>query len=798
MAEIQRRPSLMLDDEEDLSHERRSRLPSQVSDAPLDDTDMIALNTTFDRQIIQGQPMHLEFNGHTNPIHQEVGASQLKNHCHLEKGGCLTIFDIIGEKRAYYLKSSAQDALSNPKNDTNSWFLYPRPLPKFWKFEKDKRFQDTQKETPDNKEADHKGYFATRATHTDVYNQPGPTDRLNLKYTGKFFELENYAEEFQNVVGIRNTTSLSYQDVIAKISPIAEFSKDFQWVLSYLVSEELNSLATKRIEYLLNRFDLFQQLEGRTENRENRLVPHRDFYNVRKVDQNFLLSGCVSQRQLNEFIWEKLNLEPERIVYKDYSGKEFKLRQIFCNGADAKSNEDASIGLKAVDDLFLEWYQTVYLPGIHIMGRCSTATGKDQTFLMIAKTFLEFDNYMNGEYFAELVVRYVIQSFEKSKYQLAQLSVDFQFSEDWWFKFSNWITKWKLVSYNIRWNVRFGRSYTKLYASGIVKSFQDYLDYIFCPLFSAKAKNDMKLQYFLSTVCCFDLSATEGDDYVWKTFMDPQLTAPVDWSATRDNPPIAYYMFYLMEYVKQFNLMRRDRLQNPVTLRLYAPLLRSRVSQFKEGISITEQLESLICNVLLCQSGLLQAEPLWDASPAVLYLYYLLQIPVIVSPLSSVSIAQEKPKTSRADGIRDVTVQSTRFYTGNPFLQMQKIGHRVVLSSNSVLLNSSYTMEPIIEEYSVAASIYLLNSADLCEFVRNSIVTSGYEGFYKAHWNGIGLTQTQFLREKIGGTDVWYDQELDTSYKHNVPTTRRLYRKDCLDREWEFIRKQVPNELCFS
>lgn len=131
----------------------------------------------------------------------------------------------------------------------------------------------------------------------------------------------------------------------------------------------MSSLANKRIDYLLHRFDLFQQLEGRTEVRENKSVPHRDFYNVRKVDQNFLLSGCVSQRQLNEFIWEKLNLEPNRIVYQDSDGRNYKLRQIFCNGADAKCNEDASIGLKAVDDLFLEWYQVVYLPGAHLVGK---------------------------------------------------------------------------------------------------------------------------------------------------------------------------------------------------------------------------------------------------------------------------------------------------------------------------------------------------------------------------------------------------------------------------------------------
>lgn len=313
---------------------------------------------------------------------------------------------------------------------------------------------------------------------------------------------------------------------------------------------------------------------------------------------------------------------------------------------------------------------------------------------------------------------------------------------------------------------------------------------MFQPLLTFEAQNDVKLQYFLSTVCSFDLASSESDDYIWKDFMDPQATEPKDWSGSGDNPPIAYYMFYIMEYTTKLNRFRKSRTQNPITLRQYAPLTKNRVSQFKRGVSITELLEALICNMLLCHSGLLQAEPLWDASPTCLYLYYLLQVPVIASPLSSVSLAHEKPRTSYGQWTtRDVTVQSTRSYTGNPFLQMQKIGLRVILSSSSVLLNSSYTMEPIIEEYSVAASIYLLNSADMCEFVRNSVITSGFEGFYKAHWNGVALTKTAFFREYIGSSDVWYDLELDTCYKHNVPTTRRLYRKDCLEREWSFIRK---------
>ncbi|SCU98371.1 LADA_0H12574g1_1 [Lachancea dasiensis] len=789
MTKAERRPSLLYGEEEEPQDDRKFRSPGHIVDASLDNTDMLALTTSFDRQISDGHPMYFEVGDDVNDLvaphfAQSGGNSRHRKALTVSKTG-KTVFDDINELRFKYLKESAQDAESNAKNYTESWFLYPKPLPKFWKFEKDKRLQEEIITPTDEMH----GYFCTRTTGNDSQL----SERFQLHYTGEFFDLSHYAEELKKVTMLRGRSSEvagTYDDVVDNVRDIKAFGDHFEDLVCRLSAQELDALTVKRIEYLLNRFDLFQQLEGRMEVRESRLVPHRDFYNIRKVDQNFLLSGCVSQRLLNDFIWEKLNLEPDRVVYKDPLGSEFTLRQIFCNGADIKCNEDASIGLKAVDDIFLDWYETVYLSGAHLTGTASAAKDSPM-FFAIAKTFLEFDNLLSGEYLAEIVIKYVIQFFEKSKYQLAQLSVDFQFSENWWSKFCEWITRWKLVSYNIRWNVRFNRCYTKLFASGQVQCFQDYLDYIFKPLFEEPSESNMQLQYVLSTVCCFDLVADDSDDYLWRSFRDPQLTPPTKWRDTGDNPPLAYYMFYIYEYLKALNIKRRNNGQNTIVLRNYCPVSKSRVSQFRRGISVTEQFESLLCNALLCGGGLLQAEALWTVSPPLLYVFYLLQIPVIVSPLSSVSLTREHGQSAypeRSPTVnRDVTTPSSRSYSGNPFMHLHKIGLKVVLSSSSVLFNSSYTMEPIIEEYSVAASIYLLTSADMCELVRDSAMTSGYEGFYKAHWNGIRLTPTEFFTEHIGSTDIWFDQEPDTCYKHNVPTTRRLYRQECIGREWNFI-----------
>ncbi|SCU89077.1 LAFA_0E16050g1_1 [Lachancea sp. 'fantastica'] len=774
--ENKRRPSLLFDVDDEPTGARKFRSPSGTVAHSLDNTDMVALTTSFDKQISEGHPMYFEEDEILNDVEalDESGALVQCTKVNSEgKAG----FGFIQDLRVKYIRESAQDAKSNMKNDAKNWFLYPKPLPKFWKFESDQRLYD------EADSASMQGYFYTRADGDNFQNEK----RVQLHYTGQFIKLSHFAKElekFYNERGLPQAMATDYAAVVARIPSIFQFGQDFEQCLNIVTSEKMDAQAVKRTEYLLHRYELFQQLQGRSEIRESRLVPHRDFYNIRKVDQNYLLSGCISQRQLNDFIWEKLNIEPNRIVYVNSEGTQLTLRQIFCQGSD-----DESIGLKAVDDLFLDWYRSVYLSSDHLV-RTDFKNPQNPKYVAIARTFLEFDNYIDGEYFAEMVVKYVIQSFEKSKYQVAQLSVDFQFDGSWWTKFSEWVTRWKLVSYNIRWNIRLNRCFTKLYSANRVQNFQDYLDHIFRPLLELEGSKSVELQFILSTVCCFDLVVSETDDYVWKSFLQPQHTSPSDWSGSGDNPPVAYYMFYIYQYLKVLNEKRKSRGRNTIALRNYCPITASRVSQFRKDLSITEQFESLICNFMLCEGGLLQAESLWRVSPTILYLYYLFQIPVVVSPLSSVSLLLEHGH-SEAGRIpitdRDVTTPSTRTYTGNPFMSMHRMGLKVLLSSSSVLLNCSYTMEPIIEEYSVAASIYLLTSADMCELVRDSVLTSGYEGFYKAHWNGVRLDDTDFYKERIGLTDIWYDQEPDTCYKHNVPNARRFYRRNCLEREWQFI-----------
>lgn len=736
---------------------------SGVSKLSLDDLDIDQPPAEFDQQILMGMPMHMEWRALNIPPFPDVEALRRK-----------------------YINGSRQDNRSNYKYDLQNWFLYPEPLPKFWKFEHDRRLQLPIAERVSFQEPEFSSGFAARL-HAEGF-----------RYTGEYFNLDKYAERFQAI-----SVNPPHNKVSLQLPTFEVFMDDLRQMANAVAAPDFISAAEKRLSYLENRYDLFQHLRSRTENLEIKAVRHRDFYNTRKVDPNMVLHGCIPQRQLNEFICEKLNLEPDRVVHVDRQGKNWTLRNIFQGNYVGicdfqSSNED--IRLKIVDDEFMEWYKNYYLPNyqcawVSQLSSSDLSLGSaldlpHRMYYMIAKVFLDFDNDISGEYLAEMVIKYVIHSLEKSKYQLVHLSVDFQFQQpSWWLKFSSWVCRWKLVSFNIRWNVRVKREYSRLYKLGFLNDFETYLDYIFGPLIYDANIQNIELQCFLSTVVNIDFVLESSDENNVQT--ENTVFPPSSWQSHGENPPLAYYMYYFHWRLAHVNAARHSRKQNSILLRSCPQPDQNRASQ--TNIDVTEQTESLLCNLLLCNGGLLQGEVLWSTIPTLTYIYYLLQIPVVVAPLSPFKAQSLNLEGGIQQNTLEFNTGSGYHYRENPFMRMHRIGMRVVLSSNMVLFNNSYTAEPVLEEYSVAASIYLLSAADLSEFVRDSIISSGFEGFYKRHWIGVVTSATEYTSEIIGSVDIWYDESANTAEKHNVPNIRRIYRMGTLTTEKEFYNKVFRN-----
>jgi len=82
------------------------------------------------------------------------------------------------------------------------------------------------------------------------------------------------------------------------------------------------------LEVLSAKFHLHELLNGSREVLEQKSVPHRDFYNVRKVDTHVHHSACMNQKHLLRFIKHKLKCVPNEVaVFRD--GKFLTLGEVF-------------------------------------------------------------------------------------------------------------------------------------------------------------------------------------------------------------------------------------------------------------------------------------------------------------------------------------------------------------------------------------------------------------------------------------------------------------------------------------
>jgi AMP deaminase len=62
---------------------------------------------------------------------------------------------------------------------------------------------------------------------------------------------------------------------------------------------------------------------------QQKSVPHRDFYNVRKVDTHIHAASCMNQKHLLRFIKKKMKTNDGKIVLNNSSKGALTLNQVF-------------------------------------------------------------------------------------------------------------------------------------------------------------------------------------------------------------------------------------------------------------------------------------------------------------------------------------------------------------------------------------------------------------------------------------------------------------------------------------
>lgn len=242
-----------------------------------------------------------------------------------------------------------------------------------------------------------------------------------------------------------------------------DYYKDAEFVASVVMnSGPSRTLAYRRLKHLEAQFDLYQLLHESKEYEEQKVAPHRDFYNVRKVDTHIHHSAAMNCKHLLRFIKSKLKSAPEDVVIcRD--DKHLTLDQVF-----------QSLNLTAYDLNIDKLDMHAHKDSFHRFDRFNlkyNPIGEAR----LREIFLKTDNLIKGRYLAELTKEILID-LEANKYVMAEYRLSiYGRNRDEWSKLAAWIVDNNLFSYNVRWIIQIPRLFDVYKESGNLVSFEDLL-----------------------------------------------------------------------------------------------------------------------------------------------------------------------------------------------------------------------------------------------------------------------------------------------------------------------------------
>lgn len=614
--------------------------------------------------------------------------------------------------RHKYIRLSLQGPQDNPKDDP-SWPIYPPPPQPAWVEEQDKAVNGTHGPNSVNNSLNNSmtlpAEHAAPNSHpkrkkirkpgedigsdfdmADLEPLPGPSEMTyGLDANGVYQVFENVEAEAADTPAV-------------SVPTIKEYYMDLDQILSISSDGPSKSFAFRRLQYLEGKYNLYVLLNEYQETADTKKVPHRDFYNVRKVDTHVHHSACMNQKHLLRFIKSKMKKSPDEVVlHRD--GKYLTLAEVF-----------QSINLTAYDLSIDTLDMHAHTDSFHRFDKFNlkyNPIGESR----LRTIFLKTDNLIKGRYLAE-ISKEVIADLESSKYQMVEWRISiYGRSMDEWDKLAAWVVDNKLFSHNVRWLIQIPRLYDVYKASGTMETFEQIVKNIFEPLFEVTRdpQSRPKLHIFLQRVIGFDSVDDESkvERRLFKKYPVPRV-----WN-TKQNPPYSYWIYYLFANMTSLNFWRKQRGFNTFVLRPHCG-----EAGDVEHLTVAAQCAHSISHGLLLRKV-----------PLLQYIFYLEQIGVAMSPLSNnaLFLALER----------------------NPFHQYFKRGLNVSLSTDDPL-QFAYTKEPLMEEYAVAAQIYKLSPVDMCELAKNSVKQSGYEYSVKQHWLGPNFLKPGFRGNTMVKTNV--------------------------------------------
>ncbi|WVO12977.1 AMP deaminase [Cryptococcus depauperatus] len=563
-----------------------------------------------------------------------------------------------------------------------AWKIYPPPPAPHWHWKNDQG-------GPIPEPADHikgDGQFKKVQNTKDSEIFKKEDVELPGKDQGRYFEFNDegvYTVYVHDAVNQGQTLADSPKKPLSRVPRLKEYFTDLDYLLGVCSDGPAKSFAFRRLKYLQNKWSLYCLLNEYQELADMKAVPHRDFYNVRKVDTHIHHSASMNQKHLLRFIKSKIKKSPNEIViHRD--NKDLTLKEVF-----------ETLNLTAYD-LSIDMLDMHAHQEFHRFDRFNdryNPTGSSR----LRDIFLKTDNLLKGKYLAELTQE-LIQDLEQNKYQHSEwrLSI-YGRNINEWDKLAKWVVDNKLISHNVRWLIQVPRLYEVYKGQGLINSFEDIVRNVFQPLFEVTQdpSSHPELHIFLQRVIGFDSVDDESktERRLYRKFPTAQM-----WN-TKQSPPYSYWIYYMYANMASLNAWRRSRGFNTFVLRPHCG-----------EAGDPDHLSSAFLAAHSISHGILLRKV-----PALQYLFYLKQIGLAMSPLSNNALFLT--------------------YERNPFKDFFRTGLNVSLSTDDPL-QFHFTASHLLEEYSCAAQIYKLTPADMCELARNSVVQSGWEMQVKRHWIG--------------------------------------------------------------
>lgn len=522
------------------------------------------------------------------------------------------------------------------------------------------------------------------------------------------------------VYGVRTAGGAS----VTHIPGVQEFFDDLATLTRISEDGPTRSFCFHRMRIVEARFGLHVLLNSTEELTAQKIVPHRDFYNVRKVDTHIHHSSAMNHKHLLRFIKKKLKAEGDvPVIVRD--ARVHTLSEVFESlhlTAYDLSVDHLDVHAHQAHDLFhrFDKFNNKYNP-----------IGETR----LREIFLKTDNYIGGRYLAE-ITHELFEDFATNKYQNAEYRVSIYGKDaNEWDKLARWFVNNRIYSDHVRWLIQVPRLFEVYRKANLVAHFGEFLDNIFKPLFevTADSASHPELHSVLQQIVGFDCVDDESKVDIR---IPTKAPLPSEWTYDK-NPPFAYYQYYIWANVTTLNQFRAARNLNTFS--------------YRPHVGEAGDTAHLCCGFLVANGinhGLMLKH-----SPAMLYLYYLTQIGVAMSPLSNNSLFLS--------------------YSKSPFPEYFAKGINLSLSTDDPL-QFHITREPLIEEYSILSQVFKMSACDLCEIAQNSVRQSGFEHQVKVVWLGESYLEPGYRGNAINKT--------------NVPNIRLCFREEILSIERTLVR----------